>query len=149
MNLWPVEPFCSTGQRFICIEVTSYKIHTLDCSTDVYNVAIIRLRLWNFQWDCQHNTMTTPRSSTMKRCGTQSRLLTRNGRYGNGILLQKLFWPTVRINCSSDWEKLLKFEAEGREFARFFLTVGQNNFGNKIPFLILWTFCLLNCQSTI
>ena len=41
MNLWPVEPFCphfdlekkweekgSTGQRFICIEVTSYKIHT-------------------------------------------------------------------------------------------------------------------------
>ena len=32
---------------------------------------------------------------------------------------QKLFWPfTVRINCSGT----------------FFLTVGQNNFGNKIPF---------------
>ena len=31
----------------------------------------------------------------------------------NGILLPKLFWPTVRKNCSSDWEKLLKFEAEG------------------------------------
>ena len=31
-----------------------------------------------------------------------------------GILLQKLFWPTVRKNCSSDREKLLKFEAEGR-----------------------------------
>ena len=30
----------------------------------------------------------------------------------NGILLPKLFWPTVRKNCSSDWEKLLKFEAE-------------------------------------
>jgi hypothetical protein len=50
MNLWPVEPFCpdffsrsalhwsgkkrgqkgSTGQRFICMEVTSYKIHTLN-----------------------------------------------------------------------------------------------------------------------
>ena len=28
----------------------------------------------------------------------------------------KLFWPTVRNNCSSDREKLLKFEAEGREF---------------------------------
>ena len=49
----------------------------------------------------------------------------------------------MRKNCSSDyWEKLLKFEAEGREFAKilrsleqFFLTVGQNNFGNKIPFL--------------
>ena len=25
----------------------------------------------------------------------------------NGILLPKLFWPTVRKNCSSDWEKLI------------------------------------------
>ena len=31
---------------------------------------------------------------------------------GNGILLPKLFWPTVRKNCSSDREKVLKFEAE-------------------------------------
>ena len=54
----------------------------------------------------------------------------------NGILLPKLFWPTVRKNCSSDREKLLKFEAEGREFAKnlrsleqFIQTVkGQNNF---------------------
>ena len=37
----------------------------------------------------------------------------------NGILLPKLFWPTVRKNCSSDPENLLKFEAEGREFAKF------------------------------
>ena len=37
----------------------------------------------------------------------------------NGILLPKLFWPTVRKNCSSDREKRLKFEAEGREFAKF------------------------------
>ena len=58
----------------------------------------------------------------------------------NGILLPKLFWPTVRKNCPSDQEKLLKFEAEGRDFAKFlrsleqfFLTGGQNNFGNKIP----------------
>ena len=50
---------------------------------------------------------------------------------------QKLIWSfTVWINCSSDWEKLLKFETEGREFAKilrsleqFILTVkGQNNF---------------------
>ena len=53
-----------------------------------------------------------------------------------GILLPKLFWPTVRKNCSSDREKLLKLEAEGREFAKilrsleqFIQTVkGQNNF---------------------
>ena len=54
----------------------------------------------------------------------------------NGILLLKLFWPTVRKNCSSDREKLLKFEAEGREFAKFLRSLeqfiqtvkGQNNF---------------------
>ena len=85
------------------------------------------------------------------------------GLVGNGILLPKLFWPTVRKNCSSDREKLLKFEAESREFSKFlknsrpsalnfksfsrsleqfFLTVGQNNFGNKIPYLI---FCREIC----
>ena len=31
----------------------------------------------------------------------------------NGILLPKLFWPTVRKHCSSDRKKLLKFETEG------------------------------------
>ena len=54
----------------------------------------------------------------------------------NGILLPNLFWPTVRKNCSSDREKLLKFEAEGWEFSKilrsleqFIQTVkGQNNF---------------------
>ena len=54
----------------------------------------------------------------------------------NGTLLTKLFWPTARKNCSSDREKLLKLEAEGRKFAnllrsleQFIQTVkGQNNF---------------------
>ena len=54
----------------------------------------------------------------------------------NGILLPKLFWPTVRKKNSSDREKLLKFEAEGREFAKFLRSLeqfiqtvkGQNNF---------------------
>ena len=40
------------------------------------------------------------------------------GNYGfsiknYGILLPKLFRPTVRKNCPSDREKLLKFETEG------------------------------------
>ena len=56
--------------------------------------------------------------------------------FTNGILLPKLFWPTVRKNCSSDRAKLLKFEAEGREFAKFLRSLeqfiqtvkGQNNF---------------------
>ena len=53
-----------------------------------------------------------------------------------GILLPKLFWPTVRKNCSRDQKKYLKFEAEGREFAKFLRSLaqfvqrvkGQNNF---------------------
>ena len=53
-----------------------------------------------------------------------------------GILLPKLFLPTVRKKCSSDGEKLLKFEAEGREFSKFLRSLeqfiqtvkGQNNF---------------------
>ena len=36
----------------------------------------------------------------------------------NGSLLPKLFWPNVRKKCSCDREKLLKFEAEGQEFAK-------------------------------
>ena len=43
----------------------------------------------------------------------------------NGILLPKLFWPTVRKNCSSDRENLLKFEAEGREFAKVLRSLEQ------------------------
>ena len=43
----------------------------------------------------------------------------------SGILLPKFFWSTVRKKCSSDWEKLLKFEAEGREFAKFFRSLEQ------------------------
>ena len=57
-------------------------------------------------------------------------------RFSYGILLPKLFWSTVRKNCSSDWEKLLKFEAESREFSKFLRSLeqfiqtvkGQNNF---------------------
>ena len=57
--------------------------------------------------------------------------------FQNGILLPKLFWPKVRKNCSSDQEKLLKFEAEGREFPKFLRSLeqfiqtvkGQNSFG--------------------
>ena len=42
-----------------------------------------------------------------------------------GILLPTLSWPTVRINCSNDGEKFLKFEAEGREFAKVLRSLEQ------------------------
>ena len=61
----------------------------------------------------------------------------------NGILLQKLFRPTVRKNCSSDRENVLKFEAEGREFEKFLRSLeqfiqtvkGQTNFWQQNAFL--------------
>ena len=43
----------------------------------------------------------------------------------NGILLAKLFWPTVRKKCSSDRGKLLKFKAEGREFSKILRLLEQ------------------------
>ena len=55
---------------------------------------------------------------------------------------QKLFWPfTVWINCSSDLKNFANsqpsawnFKSFSRSLEQFFLTVSQNNFGNKIPF---------------
>ena len=43
----------------------------------------------------------------------------------NGILLPKLFWPTVRKKCFCDREKPLEFEAEGSEFAKFLRSLDQ------------------------
>ena len=55
---------------------------------------------------------------------------------------QKLFWPfTLWINFSSDLKNFANspppasnFKSFSRSLEQFFLTVGQNNFGNKIPF---------------
>ena len=41
------------------------------------------------------------------------------------VLLPKLFRPIVRKKYSSDQEKLLKFEADGREFAKFLRSLEQ------------------------
>jgi hypothetical protein len=62
----------------------------------------------------------------------------------NGILLPKLFWPTVRKNCSSDREKLLKFEAECWEFKKkieITRTIYSNSEGSE-QFLV--TECFFN-----
>ena len=40
---------------------------------------------------------------------------------GNGILLPKLFWPTVRKKCSSDRGKTFEIQIESQEFAKWFL----------------------------
>ena len=50
----------------------------------------------------------------------------------------------MRKNCASDREKLLKLEAEGREFAKFLRsleqfiqTVKRTIFGNRMLFLLV------------
>ena len=59
----------------------------------------------------------------------------------------------MRKNCSSDREKLLKFEAEGGEFAKFLKSLeqfiqivkGQNNFWQQNSFLTRsWRFLISN-----
>ena len=58
------------------------------------------------------------------------------------ILFQKLFWPyTIWINCSSD---LIFLQLLGLVFQKvfsitttFFFTTDQNNFGYKIPVIII------------
>ena len=69
----------------------------------------------------------------------------------NGILLSKLFRPTVRKKC--DQEKLLKLEAEGQEFAKILRSLeqyiqtvkGQNNFWLHNTFLTCsWRFLISN-----
>ena len=59
----------------------------------------------------------------------------------------------MRKNCSSDREKLLKFEAEGREFAKFLRSLeqliqtvkGQNNFWQQNAFFTCsWRFLISN-----
>ena len=62
---------------------------------------------------------------------------------------QKLFWPfTVRTNWSSDLKIFVNslpsasnFKSSSRSHEQFLLTVGQNNFGNKIPIsMLMWIF---------
>ena len=61
----------------------------------------------------------------------------------------------MRKNCSSDREKLFKFEAEGREFAKFLRSLeqfiqtvkGQNNFWQLVPEDFSDLKYLNNCNS--
>ena len=60
-----------------------------------------------------------------------------------GFCYQNVFWPfTFWINCSNDLKHFANSRPSASNFKsfswsleQFFLTVGQNNFGNKISFL--------------
>ena len=82
----------------------------------------IRKSLANWSSICIRSTQIPPCVSLWKRQSCNSKV---RAKYNFGILLSKLFWPTVRRKCSSDWEKLLKFEAEGQEFSKILRSLEQ------------------------
>ena len=65
---------------------------------------------------------TSPHHHVAKRGGSMGN----GGVYSPGmVLLPKLFWPSVKKKYSSDREKLLKFKAKGREFAKILRSLEQ------------------------
>ena len=82
-------------------------------------------------------------------CSNLSSLRNLQEQVKKAFCYQELFWPfTVWINCSSDLKNFensrpsaSNFKSFSRSLEQFFLTVGQNNFGNKILFLYFlgWT----------
>ena len=69
-------------------------------------------------WDTFCNSILSKQNLSIYLWDIQVKASGVNGK--NGILLcTKIFWPTVRKNCSSDREKLLKFEAEAKNFQKF------------------------------
>ena len=78
-------------------------------------------------------------------CSNSSSLRSLQEQVKKAFCYQKLFWPfTVWINCSTDLKNFASsrplasnFKSFSRSLEQFFLTVGQNNFGNKIPFFLI------------
>ena len=66
----------------------------------------------------------------------------------------KLIWPfNVQINCSCHLKyfsnsrlSALSIQKYFRSLEYFLLTVGNNNFQNKIPILFVWVFCSIHIQ---
>ena len=83
-------------------------------------------------------------------CSNSSYLRNLQEQVKKAFCYQKLFWPcTVWINCSSDLKIFANsrpsdsnFKSFSRSVEQFFLTIGQNNFDNKIP--LLWDLGKLN-----
>ena len=97
--------YCKT-ERTMALD-QKYKNGYQNCSDLLWDkiVPVIEKNFWNSRLKAEHLQNFWTRQPFFE--------------FSRGILLPKLFWPTVRKNCSSDREKLLKLEAEGREFAKF------------------------------
>ena len=87
------------------------------------NFLILSKNQMIYNFSCSNSQILKTDLPTKKQ--TNKNAKKRAERASNGILLPTLFWPTVRKNCSSDRENVLKFEAEGREFAKFLRSLEQ------------------------
>ena len=105
--------------------ITEYELWFLGCSRALIAVAVslpcdcCQLKWWR-------NSLYTTTNNfglTINKIAETNTILSIYGR--NSFLLSKLFWPTVRKNCSSDRENFMKFDAEGREFAKLLRSLEQ------------------------
>ena len=102
----------------------------LSCSTTSFSLS-------NKEWlFCGFFSPFTDHKSQLKHNGAFFRQ--------NWYFVTKLFWPTVRKKCSSDWEKLLKFKAEDWEFAKILRSLEQFFSNSERSEQILVTECFFN-----
>mgnify|MGYP007045256213 CR=1 FL=1 len=83
-------------------------------------------------------------SNLNSNCSNLSDLRNLHEQVKKTFCCQKLFWPfTVWINYSSDLKNFENSRPSASNFkTTFFLTVGQNNFGNKIQQCVTFPFVL-------
>ena len=80
---------------------------------------VLRIVVWHIIWRMEQKWKTFWDLCRWSTCGQNEKKNHWKWPKAYGILSPKLFWPPLRKNCSSDPEIILKFEAEGREFAKF------------------------------
>ena len=117
------------------------------------HISFVKLLAWvflSFHWVFWPNEMTKRPIDEKQFLGPQER-----PRRQKAFCYQKLFWPfTVWINCSSDLKIFANSQPSASNFTsfsqsldQFFLTVGQNNVGNKIPVIVVVQKLKCDCKN--
>ena len=92
----------------------------------VDNLESIIVKSWKRQnQDCNYLISNKTKKICRRRRGTYGKTDFFRKKRKYGILLPKLFRPTVRKSCSIDREKLLKFEARCKEFSKILRSLEQ------------------------
>ena len=109
-------------------------MHFLNCAGwMILQQLCVQYWIWKFQWEqtyalkiklksriTSQNSHFILKNIVVKQIrSTKTHQFVHAWLWEIGILLPKLFWPTVKKKCSSYREKLLKFEIKGWEFANF------------------------------